>query len=203
MIRAFSALGARDRRALLVGGGVLVAALAFRSMLTAVDALGVMRQRNQVRADLLARIETRPAVAILGDSLHQLETALDSARGRLLPRGTDASVASNLHAAVRRAATDVGLVLHSTRAESDASVAGPFAAASVRLDAEGDVSAVMQFLLILELAPGALRFTEMSVTPLEPAAGDDRPEAIRLSITVSGIAPRTPPGREEARDAAP
>lgn len=203
MIRAFSALGARDRRALLVGGGVLVAALAFRSMLTAVDALGVMRQRNQVRADLLARIETRPAVAILGDSLRQLETALDTARGRLLPRGTDASVASNLHAAVRRAATDVGLVLHSTRAESDTSVAGPFAAASVRLDAEGDVSAVMQFLLILELAPGALRFTDMSVTPLEPAAGDDRPEAIRLSITVSGIAPRTPAGREEARDAAP
>jgi hypothetical protein len=67
-------------------------------------------------------------------------------------------------------------------------VTGAFQRALVRLEAQGDVSGLMQFLLLIELAPGLLDVRELSVTPAEPAAGGDRAEVIRVSISIEGVA---------------
>lgn len=191
-------MGSRDRRALLIGGIVLVASLALRYGIEMIGVLQATRERNQRQSDLRAALERRPSLDVLTDSLAQRVEWLSLTETQLLSSGTPSHVASALHAIVRGAATDVGLTVQSTSAEGDSSSTGPFARAMVRLDAEGDVSNVMQFLLLIELAPGALRTTRLSLSPLEPGAPPDRAETIRLSMTVEGVARRSlGGGREE------
>lgn len=199
MRRPTLALSSRDRRALMFGMVTLGLALAVRLALPAITALRRAEEQNQLRADALARLASRPSAGELADTLRSLSAALDSARSALLPSGSGAAVASHLHAVVRRAASDVGLKVFESRAEADSGSAVGFVTAAVRLEAEGDVSNVMQFLLLLELAPGSLRFEDLSITPLEPTASDDRPESIRLAIAIEGLAPRVNAGLRQER----
>lgn len=197
MMRSTSALRQRDRRALVLGAVTLGLAFIARLTWPTITALRSVEEQNQLRADALARLASRPAVRELADSLQSLSLALDSARTALLPAGSGPAVASHLHSAVRRAASDVGLRVLESRAEADSGAADRFVTATVRLEAEGDVSNVMQFLLLLELAPGSLLLEELSLTPLEPTARDDRPESIRMAIAIEGIAPRRNAGSRQ------
>lgn len=186
---ASMSLTARDRRALAIGALVLVGALAFRAAIPAREAMRRLRVDNQALSDRIA-IAGRVAAgrASLGDTLAVLEARSLRADSLLLPRGSAPSVASALATVVRSSARSAGLELLAATSEHDSTATAPFQRASIRVEAQGDVSGLMQFLLLVELAPGLLDVRELSVTPTEPTAGNDRAEVLRISLTIEGVA---------------
>lgn len=183
-LATFRSLGTRDRRAIVLGGLALCALVATWLLSIAVPPLTALHRRNQVRSDDLARLARRPPSGVLRDSLGHLSAWFDTLQLQLLPGRSGTQVVSQLHGAIRQLASDAGLSVLSTRAESDSSAEAPFVLAVTSLEAEGDVSGVLQFLLLLDTARGLPRLRSLSITPLEPGGPDDRPEVIRLSAVV-------------------
>lgn len=182
-------ISSRDRRALSVGVAIAVAAMLYRMVPPTLDSLRQVRQSNQAMSDRLAF--SGQDVAVLDatrDTLAARTGRLASADTLLLSPGSPAHVASELGAIVRGSARTAGLELLGATTQSDSVVRQAFQSALVRLEAQGDVSGLMQFLLLIELAPGLLDVRELSVTPVEPAAGGDRAEVIRVSISIEGVA---------------
>jgi hypothetical protein len=179
----------RDRRALYAGGVVLAGALLFRFAVPAWGALARLAEANQRSSDLLALAHHDAMDAgRMRDSLQARRARLATADSLMLPSGSPARVASELAASVRRSAADVGLELLNATTEADSVVHGPLQRARIRIDAQGDISGILQFLLLVEISPGLLDVTNLAITPLEPTGGDDRAEAIRLSLTIEGVA---------------
>jgi hypothetical protein len=186
-------LSARDRRALYAGGAILVGALVFRSAAPILGALTGLAESNQRSSDLVTLVHRDAAdAASMRDSLLARRRRLAASDSLLLPSGTPASVASELAASLRRAAADVGLELLGATTEPGAAASGSLQRARVRLDAQGDVSGILQFLLLVELSPGLLDVSDLAITALEPGAADDRAEAIRISLTIEGVALAAP-----------
>ena len=182
-------LSPRDRRALSVGGAIVVAATLYRLALPTLASLTQLRQSNQTMSDRLAF--SGLDFAMLGASREALAARtrrLADADTLLLSAGSAAHVASELGAIVRGAARTAGLELLGATTQSDSVVRGAFQSALVRLEAQGDISGLMQFLLLIELGPGLVDVRELSVTPVEPAAGGDRAEVLRISISIEGVA---------------
>jgi hypothetical protein len=182
-------LSRRDRRALSAGAAIVGAVLLTRLTVPVLDLLTRVREANQAASDRLAF--SQQDLAALGatrDTLAARVVRLARADSLLLSPGSPAHVASELGAIVRDASRTAGLELLGATTQSDSVVIGTFQRAVVRLEAQGDVSGLMQFLLLVELAPGLLDVRELSVTPVEPAAGDDRAEVIRVSIAIEGVA---------------
>ena len=182
-------LTSRDRRALILGAAILVAALAYRAAIPAFAALVRTGESNQLRSDRLALVlQGAGEGAAMRDTLRARRRRLDEADSLLLPAGTSARIASELGAIVRSAARSAGLEVLGAMSQSDSASSGPLHRAQVRIDAQGDISGVMQFLLLVELAPGMLDVREISLTPAEPTGIADRPEVLRVSFTIEGVA---------------
>ena len=167
----------------------MVAATLYRLALPTLASLTQLRQSNQAMSDRLAF--SGLDFAMLGASREALAARtrrLADADTLLLSAGSAAHVASELGAIVRGAARTAGLELLGATTQSDSVVRGAFQSALVRLEAQGDISGLMQFLLLIELGPGLVDVRELSVTPVEPAAGGDRAEVLRISISIEGVA---------------
>lgn len=185
----FTLLSARDRRALSIGLAVALLSVSYRVAIPAIAAMARIRASNQVASDRLALTrEAILAVGALEDNLEARSLRLTAADSALLPSGSPAHVASELGSIVRTSARSAGLELLDATTQSDGVTRGAFQFASVRLEAQGDVSGLMQFLLLVELAPGLLDVRDIAITPAEPAAGNDRAEVLRISITLEGVA---------------
>lgn len=185
----FTSLSARDGRALAIGLAAAFLSVSYRVSIPAIAAMERIRDSNQVASDRLALgRETTLGVGALEDSLEARSLLLAAADSTLLPSGSPAHVASELGSIVRNSARSAGLELLGATTQSDSLTRGAFQFASVRLEAQGDVSGLMQFLLLVELAPGLLDVRDIAITPAEPAAGNDRAEVLRISLTLEGVA---------------
>ena len=188
-MRVAKGFTSRDRRALGIGATVVAAAMLYRLVVPTVESLAQVRQSNQAASDRLEYSgQDVAALDATRDTLAARSGLLVVADSLLLSPGSPAHVASELGAIVRGAARTAGLELLGAATQSDSVVSGTFQRALVRLEAQGDVSGLMQFLLLIELAPGLLDVREFSVTPVEPAAAGDRAEVIRVSISIEGVA---------------
>jgi len=182
-------LGTRDRRALTLGAAtVLIALVASRGAPTWYAALERAREESASAAR-----SSRDARSLLS-SLPMMRDSLIARRATLLgalPVVTSAAdanaAASSLSGAVSRAAADAGLATIAVSLRPDTIVVRGLSRPRVSLEARGDVSGLMQFLLLLEAGPPLMRVVEMTVTQPDPI-GEARAEELRIMLVAEGVA---------------
>lgn len=181
-------LSARDRRALLMGGLLVVLAIVLgRGVPLWLELLGGSRdeadQARRALADARAVIAAAPE---LRDSLVVRRARYLNAAPAVIVGATPSAVASRLSAIVSAAATNAGIAMSSVMLRADTASSSAFGRPSVRGEARGDISGLTQFLLLIELGPPLLRVAELTVTQADPA-GAGRAEELRIAFVIEGM----------------
>lgn len=187
---------ARDRRALAIGiATVLVLVIGSRG------APAWHRWTRDARAEASAltaeAARARAAVrnaATVRDSLAVRDLRLDELASAILEGETAAGAAGSLAEQLSNAAAEANVRLGSVQLRADTTSRGAFTRVSVRADFTGDIVGVAAMLYVLEGGAELLSIRELSITQPEPAAGDDRPEMLRVSLVIEGLARRATAG---------
>lgn len=184
-----TALGTRDRRALILGViTVLLALVASRGAPAWYAALERAREESASAArssrDAKALLRSHP---LMRDSLIARRATLLGALPLVTSAADANAAASSLGGAVSRAAADAGLATIAVSLRPDTLVVRGFSSPRVSLEARGDISGLMQFLLLLETGPPLMRVVEMTVTQPDPI-GAARAEDLRIMLVAEGVA---------------
>lgn len=183
-------LSQRERRVVLIGGAVLVAAV---TCLRGIPAWRTWLTETRAMADVsiaeLAR--TRSGIAgmpALRDSLIARNERYIVLAPSILTGTSHGAVGASLASIVSGAAAGAGLELGAVSIRLDTTEKSVFSRPSVRGDARGDVTGLTRFLVALERGPTMLVIRTLAVTQPEPGAGSDRSETLRIEFAVEGIA---------------
>jgi hypothetical protein len=188
-MRRFSSLSPRERRVIAAGAIVLVVGLLVGRVAPAWAAwVADERERAILARGRLAA--ARNAIANLAAERDTLMTR----NGRYLAIAPALLAGSSVQAAgvalasvVSGAAASAGLDVGALQLAADTTSGGVFARVSVRGDLRGDVAGVTDFLLALERQSVLLAIRRFAVSQPDPGAASDRPEALRLEVTVEGL----------------
>jgi len=178
----------RDRRALILGGSVVLTALLLLRLLpwtvrSAVAAEAALRER----AALLARARADLAdVAALRDSAVELGQALVGLAPRILSGNTVPEAASDLSGRINLAVSGHQAKLERVEPVADSGVAGRLHRATLRAAFECDVRGLAGVLQALEFGKTALSVRELRVTAIDASSLDKNPEVLRVEMTVTG-----------------
>jgi len=179
---------ARDRRALLVGGGVVLAALLLLRVLpwTVRSALAAEVGIRQ-RAGLLARARADLADAsILRDSAVVISQALVALAPKILSGNSAAEAVADLSGRVNLAASRNQAKLERVDPQSDSAVAGRLHRVALRAAFECDIRGLVGVLQALTFGKAVLTVRELRVTAVDASSADRIPEALRVDMTVAG-----------------
>lgn len=179
-----------DRRALVAGAAVVVASVLFARGLPAwrrwdagAHEAAAERAREAARTESIVR--TLPAGL---DSL-QARRARYVALGRgVLDGESTAAAGASLASLVSGAAARAGVRIGSVQVRPDTAGAGTFLRISVRAEGTGDLPAITRMLETLEGGRTLLAVRGVSITQPTPGGPAEQPEALRLELTVEGLA---------------
>lgn len=175
----------RDRRALLVGAGVVAGAmLALRGVPAAWVALRNTRETMSARAELLARAEVDVLQAdTLNDSAAVIRTKVLGLAPRLLSGTREADALADLTLRLKRAAADNRVRVERTNALPDSGQAGGLRPVSLRASLEGDSRGTLGLVGAMARGNVVLTATDLRITAGNPAAAA---EVLRVEMTVRG-----------------
>ena len=179
---------ATDRRAVILGGGVVLAALLLLRVLpwTVRSALAAEAGLRE-RAALLARARADLAdAAVLRDSAVELGQALVGLAPKILSGNTVAEAVSDLSGRVNLAASGHQAKLERVDPMADSTVAGRLHRATLRAAFACDVRGLAGVLQALEFGKTALSVRELRVTAIDAGFLDKNPEMLRVEMTVTG-----------------
>lgn len=184
-----ASLAPRDRRVLAIG--------AITVTLLVAGTKGIPAWRSWVRdtraeAAELAREAARAqgSVAMAGalrDSLSARRARLEELAPSVVEGDTPAVAAGALAELLSNAAAESNVRLGSVQLRTDTTSRATFSRVGLRADFTGDIIGVASMLYLLEGGAELLSIRELSITQPEPAAGNDRPEALRVSLLVEGL----------------
>jgi hypothetical protein len=200
-------LSDRDRRTLIVGAAVI----AFLVLLSR----GIPAWRRWDADVRAAAGEMAEEAARAEQTVRLLPASLDSLEARrarfvavgagVLEGESPAASGAALASLVSGVAARAGVQLGSVQVQPDTASAGTFMRIGVRADATGDLPALTRMLAMLEGGPELLAVRELAITQPSPGGPAEQPEALRMEITVQGLAlvrreglPRAPAGRDGA-----
>ena len=188
MTHAFS-VGRRDRRTLAIGVVVCGAIVGAGRGVPLLRAWQAGRLASAARVeDQLASAEAagRMATSIESNAsrARQRAAAADSA---LIHGATPAGAGATLAALLSDRADSTGLAISSENVRADTGFARGFARARVRLSATADIRGLTRFLTSIEGSPQLLAVRDLTVSQSDPAAGDDRPESLRIEMVVEAL----------------
>ena len=183
-------ISGRDRRTLVAGTGVIVLLVLLGRGLPAwgrwdaeVRASAAEMAAEAARAERTVRL-LAPAL----DSLQARRTRLVALGSGVLEGGSTAASGAALASLVSRAAARAGVQIGSVQVRVDTAGAGTFMRIGVRADSTGDLPAMTRMLALLEGAPELLAVRALSITQPAPGGPAEQPEALRLEISVQGLA---------------
>lgn len=196
-------ISGRDRRTLVTGMIVILLLVllgrgipAWRRWDAGVRASAAEMAAEAARAEQTVRL-LPPAL----DSLQARRARLVAlGRGVLDGESTAASGAA-LASLVSGAAARAGVEIGSVQVRPDTAGAGTFMRIAVRADGTGDLPAITRMLALLEGAPELLAVRALSITQPTPGGPAEQPEALRMEISVEGLALVDP--ADIPRDATP
>jgi hypothetical protein len=203
-----SRLSARERRT-LVGGAIVAAVLVlFTRGVPAwrrwdADARGSAREMTAALARARSDVRTRPAML---DSLEQREARLIAYAPMLLEGETHIAAGAALASLVSGAAAQAGVVVGSVQLRPDTAKGRGFTRVRVQADGTGDLPSVTRWLAALEQDATLLSIQGLSITQPDAGGPAERPEVLRVEITVEALAlpeargGRTPAARSAAAD---
>ena len=179
---------ARDRRALFVGGGVVLAAFLLLRVLpwTLRSAFAAEVGLHQ-RAALLARAHADLAEAGgLRDSAVALGHALVGLAPKILSGNSPAEAVADLSGRVNLAASRNEAKLERVDPLTDSTVAGRLHRVGLRAAFECDIRGLVGMLQALTFGKAALTVRELRVTAVDAGSADKNPEVLRVEMTVAG-----------------
>lgn len=190
-------ISARDRRAVMLGGTVLVIAFV---LVRGIPLWLAMLDRAQAEAarETRALADARALVA----AAPMLRDSLDARRARYLAMAPDFIASASPDAAVARlsgivssAASTAGVALSSLSLSADTASRSGFGRPMVRGEARGDISGLSQFPLLVEMGPPLLRVAQLTVTQPD-VVGGTRAEELRITFVIDAIALPVPARRD-------
>ncbi len=178
----------RDRRALAVGGAVVLAAvLLLRVLPWSVRRVLAVERDLRARAALLARARADLGEGgALRDSAAALGQALVGLAPKILSGGTAAEAAADLSGQVNHAAAANQVKLDRLDPVPDSAGAGRLRRATLRAAVECDVRGLAGMLQALELGKTVLAVRGLRVTAVDVGSPDRNPEVLRVELTVTG-----------------
>jgi hypothetical protein len=184
----------RDRKALLLGAGIVVGALlALRGVPAAWNGLRNTRETLSARTELLARAELDVLQAdALEDSGAVVRNKVLGLAPRLLSGTREADATADLTLRLKRAAADNRVRVERTGPVPDSGRAGGLRPVSLRAELEGDSRGILGVMGALARAPVASATTDLKITATNPAAPGAVAELLRIEMTVRGWYLRRP-----------
>ena len=183
-------LSPRDRRTLLAGAAVIGAILlVFRGVPAwrRWDEGTRASAQELVDAAARARVEAR-ALPAAADSVEARQRRLVGLAARLLDGRTPAAAGASLASLISGAAARANVTLGSVQVEPDTATGSTFVRVAVRGDATGDLPGLTRMLAQLEGGPELLDVRQISITQPDAGGPADRPEQLRLTFVVEGLA---------------
>jgi len=177
----------RDRRALTIGGGVLVAAvLVLRVLPWTVRSAVAAESGLRERASLLARARADLADAgVLRDSAAALSQGLVGLAPKILSGGSVAEAVADLSGRVNLAGSTYQAKLGRVDPLPDSAIFGRLHRVALRAAFECDVRGLVGVLQALAFGKAALAVHELRVTAIDVGSTDKNPEVLRVELTVS------------------
>ncbi|MFN2399094.1 MAG: type II secretion system protein GspM [Gemmatimonadaceae bacterium] len=184
-------ISARDRRAIVVGLGVMLALVGGTRLVPS-----WLSWTRSTRAQSLDRaVALRRARAIVGqsratrDSMRARTERLAQLSRALVDGETPATAAGALASLVADAATAARVRLDAAQVRADSAVpSAAFVPISVRADVVGDVAGLSRLLSALEGGRTLLAVRVLSISNPEPAASPEHAENLRVTLIVEGLA---------------
>ena len=179
---------ARDRRALLIGGGaVLTAFLLLRALPWTLRSVFAAEVGLRQRAALLARAQADLAEASgLRDSAVALGRALVGLAPKILSGNSPAEAVADLSGRVNLAASRNQAKLERVDPLTDSTVSGRLHRVALRAAFECDIRGLVGVLQALTFGKAALAVRELRVTAVDAGPADKNPEVLRVEMTVAG-----------------
>ena len=185
---------ARDRRALIVGGLVVVgAALMLRVLPMALREVSDARAMLRERATLLARTRYEMAsLPRLRDSAAVLSQALIALAPQLLSGATEAEAGADLSSRMNLIASRAPAKIERLDAIRDGNANGRLGRVRLQAALETDVRGLVALLKAIDAGNEVLLLDELHVEARQPGGAERGPELLRIEVTVSGwyIKPR-------------
>jgi len=179
---------ARDRRALILGGVVIAAAvLSLRAVPWGVRRAAGSYVELRERAGLLARTrEEMAALPMLRDSAATLSQALVALAPQLLSGSTATEAGSDLSGRMNLAAARAPARVERLDPMPDSTGNGRLGRVRVRAALETDVRGLVALIRAIDAGDEVLRLEELHVEAPDPAAVNRGPEILKVEVTVSG-----------------
>ena len=178
----------RERRALRLGGAVIVAAFAALRLLPwGWHAAQGRAEEFRNRAELLVRAEAMVAAADeLQDSSVAVKARLLTLAPRILAGSQEAEAMADLSGRLNALAAAHQVRLSRTNPLSDSTRSGELRRISVRVTLESDSRGTLEFLRGLARGPAVLVLQELRVTAPNAASAAAVPEVLETEATVQG-----------------
>jgi len=178
----------RDRRALLIGGAIVLGAvLVLRVVPSGVRSVLALRTRTLERVETLARVRDALAAApALRDSLTEALGAVVALAPRLVDGRSSAEASASLSALVSLVARRHAVRLVRLDPLPD-SAAGAFRRVAVHAELEGDVRGLTRFLRAIETGDPLLTVPALAIHASDPFKQSPGPEALRAEVQVMGF----------------
>ncbi len=179
---------ARDRRALILGGVVVAAAvLSLRAVPWGVRRAAGSYVVLRERAGLLARTrEEMASLPTLRDSAATLSQALVALAPQVLSGSTAAEAGSALSGRMNLAAARAPARVERLDPMPDSTGNGRLGRVRVRAALETDVRGLVALIRAIDAGDEVLRLEELHVEAPDPAAVNRGPEILKVEVTVSG-----------------
>jgi hypothetical protein len=149
------------------------------------------RQRSELELEADAAQELLEGLPATFDTVEVRTNQLMGVMSRLAI-GEPASEAAGLRRALEVQARDRGLVVLSSSSEVDSLTTGLATSFFVRLDGEGDVVGLANWLRAIEEGEPTLVVREMSILATDVEVPQTGPETLRFAIRVEGVALHAP-----------
>jgi hypothetical protein len=183
-------LGERDRTTLVVGSAIVATLFVAARGVPALTRWQTMQRDEAVAmANELgdARLAQRLG-PLMRDSLRAQRARLAQLDSSLLVAATPAAAASALAETLGELAKDAAVKVSAMQLSADSASTRSIAHVSVRMMATADIYGLAEFLRGVETGRELLAVRELAVSQPEPVAPPNKPEALRVDITVSGLA---------------
>lgn len=178
----------RDRRALWVGGGVVVAAVFLLRILPwgMRHALGARASLHE-RATLLVHAQQDLAdAALLRDSAARITRALVGLAPKLLSGTSAAEAGADLVAQLNLVASRSNARVEQVDLVPDTARAGRLSRARVRVALETDIRGLLHALHAIAAGSAALEVFELRVSAPDPGSPERLPEVLKVEMTIGG-----------------
>lgn len=184
----------RDRRALIIGVGVVLAAVVLLRVLPAtLRSVNEARAMLRERAALLARTRDEMAsLPKLRDSAAVLSQALVALAPQLLSGSVDAEAAADISGRVNIIASRAPAKVERLDPIRDSITTGRLGRVRLHAALETDVRGLVAVLKAIDTGDEVLLLEELHVEAPQPAGAERGPEILRIEVIVSGwyIRPR-------------